>query len=393
MENTRQSKLFTWLIVIIGVFTPFTQLRVFKFGVSELLILVAVMLYFIVYGNKLLITTNTIFSKFWLIYIPITILSFALNVIFFRENYIRVNMMFFDLFTYLFVLVFVLLTENLLINKTILASEIISKIFKILSVVFVILFIIGRFVNGVGSLQIFYYSFFSPFATNIHHTSMVLGPVTFSVFVAMRSKSIRIKVIYVLLFMAMVFLLSMTGSTKSIMIIYFGLFLTILVAFWQRIKKVNFLPLFAMLALMIIIVCLYVIFHEEVNNTIADFFVTNDGGGARQKLYGFSINKGLNAFLIGYGPGPHSEYVPQFLSDSHQTILSSFLQAGIIGAILFITLFVKVIIKTINRNYILLPMLGGVAIYILGGDVLRRIPIWLFLMLIYHYQNKESIIT
>ena len=90
---------------------------------------------------------------------------------------------------------------------------------------------------------------------------------------------------------------------------------------------------------------------------------------------------------MGFGPGPHLYYDADFW-DAHQTILSLLLQSGIVGGCLF--LFSSAYyIKTIRQNYLILSATIPILVYMLGGDILRRLPIWLLLIFFYYLVKQD----
>jgi O-antigen ligase len=112
-------------------------------------------------------------------------------------------------------------------------------------------------------------------------------------------------------------------------------------------------------------------------------FSAEDLAEGRSNLYKNAIEVGFTSPIIGLGPGAHIFQEGQYW-DSHQTFLTVLIQSGLIGLALLISLFYKM-----SKNILKVPsLLAGfipILIYAMGGDVMRRLPIWLLLLLIHYY--------
>jgi len=114
-----------------------------------------------------------------------------------------------------------------------------------------------------------------------------------------------------------------------------------------------------------------------------------DIAGGRAHLYSHGLALGLDSFLVGRGVGPHIWGAKQQYWDSHQTILTVFLQTGIVGVILILRLFLKVIRRQF-RDPAIFAATVSIILYASGGDILRRLPIWLMLVLFYYYSDERE---
>ena len=108
------------------------------------------------------------------------------------------------------------------------------------------------------------------------------------------------------------------------------------------------------------------------------FFIENDGGNARGDIYFSGLLHVLESPIVGYGPGPHIEFNGKFY-DAHNTILTVSLHGGFLALMSFIIFFRKLFIVTLS-SYFLIAAVGALSIYALGGDVLRRLPVWVMLI-------------
>lgn len=373
-----------WIVVAM-LFTPFTELRIGKIGVSEIILLILLVNLLI---NKLIkLKKNTsIFTRFWVIYIFFGFFgSFTNYVLYSKPSGILYNFLF-DMFTYLFLL-FVIYGLELYISSM---KE--NNLYKILknfyissTIVMGILYVLSFLTPTLGPLRLKYYLFFSPMASNVHHTAMFLIPLPF---IGMKLLFVEKKLIYIFLIIMNFVMALSTGSTKAIMGIVLGCFFLIwfLMKNFSRSKKYK--VLFGLLTSIAIVLILFNKGSWILNKAIG-FFVENDGSSARQILYKTALFKGLKSPIFGYGFGSHSSFFEDSFSDAHQTLLTIFLQTGILGVILFLKLIHK-LYNECKKDSFFMAALIPIMIYILGGDVLRRLPIWIYFVLIYYEIKYRS---
>jgi O-antigen ligase len=116
--------------------------------------------------------------------------------------------------------------------------------------------------------------------------------------------------------------------------------------------------------------------------------VEEDLKEGRVNLYSKAIEIMKTSPIFGVGPGGHIWTNSKFY-DSHQTFFTVMLQAGIIGVFILGKLFSK-IIKTLIKSPPLFASLVTIIVYLLGGDIMRRLPTWIILVLVFYYQ-KETV--
>jgi hypothetical protein len=46
--------------------------------------------------------------------------------------------------------------------------------------------------------------------------------------------------------------------------------------------------------------------------------------------------------------------------------------------------------KTYGKDPYIIGSAAGILLYILGGDILRRLPMWIFLILFYYYSKPRA---
>ena len=144
-------------------------------------------------------------------------------------------------------------------------------------------------------------------------------------------------------------------------------------------------------SLISIIIILGVVNSPALYEIFFAIFNAEDLASGRSSLYSNAIDVALTSPLVGLGPGAHIYQAGQFW-DSHETFITVFLQGGAIGLVFFLILMYK-IFKTFTKVTSLLAASIPILIYALGGDIMRRLPIWLLLMLLYYYiinYSKEA---
>ena len=67
----------------------------------------------------------------------------------------------------------------------------------------------------------------------------------------------------------------------------------------------------------------------------------------------------------------------------------NFIQAGVIGFVSFLLLLMR-FLKDIFKESIFLASMVPLLIYALGGDILRRLPVWILILLMYAIKYVRS---
>jgi len=266
-----------------------------------------------------------------------------------------------------------------------------DTVFIFSSTVLLILFLISRTRGSILGFPLSYFGAFRPFATNIHHVSMFVAPLPFlglkSLF---NSKHWYLRVILFGLIISDIVIGMNTRSTKFTLSIILGFF-TFLVSGVLKNRYLWHVRRILLLLLVIFFLLLGLLFWDNIYNQASNFFVEEDLSGARYVIYTGSIEKSLNSPIVGYGPGAHAVGIGGSFVDAHQTFLTALLQAGIMGVIIYGVLMIRILRKCTNDPFIL-GAYFSVLLYSLGGDIMRRLPMWLFLVLFYYYclQKDEN---
>lgn len=378
------------LVTVSLFFAPYTLLRLGRIGISEFCIIVLVA--FVLSRGRIRLGAGSldkfIFTRFWFIFLAVSSLGFIYNYFFLGFPSGTLQGMIFDTASYLFVFVSCLVLESIITSHMIRLDiwEILKKTYFAASIALGILFLLGRLTN---SSYIMYYAFFRPFATNIHHVSMFIAPLPFiGLKMLIETKGIFRKLVLVLLIVSNIFTGILTGSTKVFLALIAGGGLILLaMPFSLRMSRYSKLIVLSLMSLVVLLGVLA--FAPELGQKAVAFFEENDIGGGRNLLYNSAIKKFSNSPLVGYGPGSHAELGLGFYSDAHQTHLTALLQAGFIGLLAYFYLTV-VVFKKCLRDPFILGAYMAILIYSLGGDILRRLPMWIFIILFYYYCMFEK---
>ncbi len=377
------------IMLIISVsLMPYTELKVFgPVGPSELLVFVAFL--YELFCSRLVIRFNrTFISKYFSLYILFAAFGTAWNFIRFILGMglsSTVSSIAFDFFSYLFILMTLFSFEMHFENpkRKIDAMKLLEYIVKMNCVLFPVLFVIGKYRTSIFGMKLFYYEFFTPLASNPHHTSMYLLPLSFlTIFIAENTDAkLIIKILYYAFAVFFMYLAYGTGAAKAMMGIVLGV---IICAFYKintikgvlnnNTKKIFWLLFFVDMFLIILNI-------NAVETFLVDYFRENDNHGAREDIWTRGINRWLESPLIGFGFG--SQIRDNYgYRDAHNTFITTLVQGGILAFSSFVILWIKNIKESVYNGYLLAANVS-ILVYVTGGDIMRRIPSWSFMIIIY----------
>lgn len=387
------------LIAISLFFAPYTALRVFQIGISEFMILILFGLALFSRRVRLILNLRDrfIFTRFWLYFLFFSFLGFAYNYFFMAFPSGDLSSTLFDLAAYLFVFMCCLSLESLFGKGPIKLDfeGLFKSVFVFSSTVLLFFFIISSRIHGsIFGFSLNYFGAFRPFATNIHHVSMFVAPLPFlGLKCILNSKHWYSKVILFGLVISSIIIGINTRSAKIILAFYMGFFAFLIseILLNRHLKSVRRVLL---LILVVQGLLLGMFFWDNIYSQVLSFFGEVDLSGARYVIYTGSLEKSLNSPIVGYGPGAHAVGIGGYFVDAHQTFLTALLQAGILGVIIYGVLMIRILTKCINDPFIL-GAYFSILLYSIGGDIMRRLPMWLFLVLFYYYclQKDENRIT
>lgn len=372
------------LLVAAMVIAPFTLLRFGIMGVAEVLVLL-VFLGQAMKGLKRSLFSDFVLTKFWLLYLPLSMLGLAANQLLYSNPTGTARQTAFDTAAYVFILCACYAFERIATHSSFEVRRYAHGVFVWSTSVFLALFVASFFTSSLFGLPLKYYDYFVPWAENLHQVSMTLVPLPFlGLAVAAATRGAGKKTLMFILSVLAGVMAVRTGSSKALLAMYAGVFAmaySFALVKLGRKKLIQVNLAFGVLALLIVAGADWVRISEQL-------FEENDVGGVRNYLYGHALDLGLEALLVGRGPGAHIEFHGSFM-DAHQSFLTAFLQAGFFGLLAFVVLLVR-IGRRVLYNPPLLAAFSGLLIYAAGGDILRRLPAWIMLFILYHYADATS---
>lgn len=383
------------ILIFLMVFSPYTELRFFSIlGVPEFSLLL-IIIYTI--GRKsgtaiiFLGSENYVFTKFWIIFLTLSMFGVAVNQVLFTPPSGTFRSLLFDSATYVFLTAGLFSLELLTQKNQYDYSKVLYSVFLYTSLLLTGLFIVSRMTSSIFGMNILHYDQFRPFATNIHHVSMIVGPLPFVglfLFKKIPAKKIVKRLFIVTLIISSVIIGLNTGSFK----VYLGFITGVIVLVYFLIFNTVKAPksrIILILLLTILILVFVALNLESIFGLMVNTFREEDASSGREILYSSSIEKVINSPIFGYGPGAHAVYNVGSFSDAHQTFLTLLLQAGPLALVAYLVLWIKIMYR-LRFNAYLMAASMPIFIYMLGGDIVRRLPMWIYLFLLYHYKDSRG---
>ncbi len=385
--SKRQRRVDLFLVVAAIVFGPFTQLRIGFFGVPEVVMMVFVLRILSRKGLRLNFWANDwfIFTKFWLVFLLLSMIGFAYNTVILNLASSTLSSMMFDGMAYLLVAVICFCLELFVYNyRDVDLWIVLEKVYYLSSVSMLVLYVSSFFTSSIFGFGLMYWDHFRPLATNIHHVSMSIAPLPFlGVKMLFEKRSVVQKSVLAGLVVSNVITGMSTGSTKITLSFIAGLVALLVFLVPSKIANRKFRVVYAVFFMLILLVVASFC-AEQIATYAVEFFRTEDLGSGREVLYTSSVHKILRSPIVGYGPGAHGEYWQGRYSDAHQSFLTVALQGGLLALVAYIYL-QYAIFKKCSIVPFILSAYTGLLVYALGGDIVRRLPMWMFLVLSYHY--------
>ena len=291
-----------------------------------------------------------------------------------------------DLFAYIFIFCTAFTLEANINQKSLNPWRLLKGFIIFSSIVLTILLFISFYTPSFVGLALFHNeASFAPLVTNVHQITMFyiilpflcIGILIKEYEVYPDRNSIIKTILYLTLFCTTIYMALTAQATKAIVGFWLGVACLFLFYF---ISKSGFIMRSIIIYLLITFI-VFIIYYFDLIRIFTDFFIDADGiSGTRAILYGGSFNLISESPIFGRGPGGHI-WKGELHWDVHQTFLTALIQAGIVGFISFMVLVFR-FIKDIASESIFLASMAPLAIYALGGDILRRLPIWILLILI-----------
>ncbi len=377
------------ILVFALVTAPFTSLRFSFFGLSEIFFILMWITVMFRSRFRLRLEKDNI-TKWFLVFVLACIIGWAFNI--FTVDIGTTRSAVFNFAAYVFTLIAIAITEHLqCVEPELLRPRKVLKAFFIwLCLISFVLFALSRFRKSIFGFNLIYYDMFCPLSDNIHQFAMSAVPLPFiGLSMVKESKSWGMKIIYLAMSIAEIFIVLATGSFKAGLGISIGIFVLfiLLVINSKKLSKSN-RNIIIILAFTAVIV-----FAILKSNLILKYmqrvFTENDNGGERGGLYRQSIQLILRYPLFGLGPAAVLTYGSSYF-DAHQTLFTAGLSAGVFGLVSVTVILIKCVKTTIKNSFYFCALIP-ILIYAIGGDILRKTAVWACIMLLYFGTRRESV--
>lgn len=381
-------------VLLMGFFlTPFTSFRFGDVGPGEILILAAALIALFSGGGALQLDGRIqIFYRFWIGFLAISILGLYYNNFFASAPSGRPASPVFDFLAYVFILLSIVFTGHYSRNRMDFSIKFFRRLFLYWSFTYGVLYVVSFYTPTIFGMPLRYYHFFSPLVENVHQAASitcVLGFVMF--FLGAQSYRIHVKIFCFVSAALFIMMALDSGSTKAMLGVISGAIISFgfLIGYRTRGKGRFYFNIISLFLMATSALVLFALFSDSIILMAYKFFSENDGGGAREALYSVGFEHGLDSLVVGFGPGSHAPFGTGF-SDAHNTVLTIFLQAGLLGISIF-ALFIGRLVKKLSVNFALFGGMASIGIYIIGGDILRRLPVWIVMMGIVYFAADMSV--
>ena len=373
------------LIVFALVISVFTSLRFSFLGIGELI--------FLLLGGITLLQvlkkpsdSYYLFSGFWVFYLILTIFGGLYNG---AANLGTGTLSFavFDFAAYFMLFISCLSIERRFMLYQDDAYSYIHNLFYLFVGILTILYFLSFFTPSIAGFPIRYYQYFAPLVTNLHQAAMILTPMPFiGILILERETNWLLKLLIISLIFCCILMIIATGASKAILGVLMGIVGYTIAKIYRY--SLLYSVIISMLACCVL---LTFTFYVDLTEVTSQLFNEHDGHGARSNIYASAIILIKESWFFGRGTGAHIDILGEF-TDSHQTMLTALLQAGIVGFLLFIHLLYKILKRSFYNEPSAFAALLSIMGYVGGGDILRRLPIWGVLIILYFVacQTKQD---
>jgi hypothetical protein len=381
MSKFTKLKIAEYLLFLGFLLVPFTRLRFGLVGFGEVLIFIS---FIFCFDTNLIIRVDhklKIFYNFFLYFLCALFIGFLYNNLINYKASGDSLTPYFDFLSYLFIFLSVIVTGHLFKNNNVTASKFFINLFTSWFVIYVILYLYSFFSSNIFGFPLFYFNFFSPLVDNIHQSASLTSALSFiSFYCSVRSEKMIYKVLYFFFALTLLSMSFDSGSTKALMGIFLGFIFSLIIwvfnyfAIHFNAKTLIFFALFFVFWSGVILF----VYLDDIYNFLLAFFLENDGKQAREIIYTNGFIHALSSPLVGYGPGSHAPFNGEFW-DAHNTFLTVLLQSGILGFAFFMFFIFNMFIVS-KTHFYLVGAFVVIFVYALGGDILRRLPIWIIFL-------------
>lgn len=386
MQQTVEHRPYQRPLVVFGVvMASFTALRVGFMGVGELVFLgMGVMALIQALYSSL--DRRYVFSQFWGIYLILGVIGFAYNLFVLELATGTYKGLIFDTSAYFMLLLACLALEQRFIVNGDRAYHYVKSLFLFFIILMSFLYVLNFFTPRIGPLSLRYYQYFAPFVVNVHQIAMLITPMAFlGLVVFEKEQALKMKIFVAFLMLMSLVMLLATGATKGLMGVVLGTGAYIASKLQSnQSAEAKVVTLFGALSLGML-----VLIQGDILAFAERFFTEADDHGGRAFLYGAALDLIAEAWLFGRGNGPHIYYLGKF-NDAHQTFLTALLQVGLVGFVFFVRLLLHILLKAYANQPAVFAAMCAIMVYAIGGDILRRLPIWMVLIMLYHTASQAG---
>lgn len=376
------------LLSLATVMMTLTSLRIGPIGIGEAFFLASFLYGFVNGSVRLYVSARHPFSFFFFCFVPVVSFFYLFRAALGDPRLVDPRLAAFDLAAYILSLIAILTLENVLKHGKDSAMQVASTMFTIFIIVLAPLHLLSFFTRELFGLPLRSYHSFAPLVQNVHQGSMVLLCLPFlGVFLSRYSSTGLRKVFLMLSATWLAGMVLDTFTSKGLLGLMIGA--SVMGAAWL-VKKSGGRHERQITTLLILasITAAALPQSEEIIRHFAQLFMAADTSNERQILYKQGVELILEDPLFGRGPGPHTFLMAQ-PKDAHQSFLTAYLQGGVVGFGLYIWFWTALV----RRVWICPPLLGlvaAVSVYAAGGDMLRRVPVWLLLLLAYSLASSTA---
>lgn len=373
----------TALIVFAIAIMPFTTLRIGPIGLGEIIFLGAFVVFLRKTKLRLPVLKGYLFTRFWLTYISVVSIGMFYNHLFLGSVSGTISQMLFDLVAFLIVTVIVYLLETKALTDPDGFARLAWNVYIAQFLAFAVLHVLSYGTSSIAGMPLRVYTSFTPLVNNVHQTAMLLCSLPFLGMFFFRTRpGLSIKLLLLISVAWYCVMALETGSTKAFLGLLVGGLIAGVHVFFYFFRSWR-LRIFSTIVLIGLVSTIFALNLDEIVSSSMILFSEADPADARAYLYNKGLEHWLNSPLVGYGPGPHILYSGGTFWDVHQTFISILLQGGLVAMMIFVV-FVSFVFRSTFRNPFLFAGLASTLVYATGGDILRRAPMWIFLLTIFY---------
>ena len=379
-------------LYVAALLTPFTALRFGMIGLGEVLFAFGLVLLLALNRGRLHLShALKPVVWFWFAYLVIISIGFFYNFVVLSHLTGTLEGALFDFTSYCVVLCVVMLLADERLYAGGSAKDFFRTIFTIWSVVFIALYFLSFTFTHIFGFPLRYHSYFSPLVENVHQAAMITCVMPFVMgHLAWSERSLARKAFFLAAGVLFAKMALDSGATKAAMAVAAGTFISASFFLWMAISG-RAAKAFFLCVLLVGMTLILAIYFDRVLSLLIDFLRESDGSAARENLYGSGVKAGARSLLIGFGPGQHVSLSNEgnFFSDPHNTLLTIFLQGGALSLVLLVVSVYR-LARRIYPSFFLMGAFAAFSMYFLGGDILRRLPIWVLIVGIIYFSDARD---